>query len=106
MIELIPESAHVASLLSEPVAEKPAIPLPKRMMLAYNTADFFETLVIFNFNNISYAIDLNYYLFSMLVMFTLAKQNQAAYFRNSDTNGWKITGPHCTEFFKNTVITL
>jgi len=106
MVELILESAHVASLLSEAVAEKRAIPLPKRMMPAYTADKFFESLLIFYINNVSYIIDLNNYLFSVLVMFTLAKQNQAAYFRNSDANGWKITGPHCTEFFKNTVITL
>ena len=105
MIELFLESVHVPSLLAEAVAEKPAIPLPKRMMVAFTAVKLLEFLMTFYINNISYIIDLNAYLFRMFVMFTLAKQNQAAYFRDSDANGWEITGPHCTEFFKNTVVT-
>lgn len=105
MVELILESAHVASLLSEAVAEKRAIPLPKRMMPAYTADKFFEYLLIFYINNVSYIIDLNNYLFKMFVMFTLAELDQAANFRNSDADGWKITGPHCTEFVKDTVVT-
>jgi hypothetical protein len=58
MIELFLESVHVPSLLSEAVAEKPAIPLPKRMMVAFTAVKFFESLVIFYFRNTLYIIDL------------------------------------------------
>lgn len=105
MIELVPEPAHVASLLSEAVAEKPAIPLPNQLMQPFVVCKLCELLVVIYFNNASYIIDLNDNLSGIFVMFTLAELDQAAYFRNSDANGRKITGQHCTEFIKNTVVT-
>ena len=38
-------------------------------------------------------------------MFALAELHQATHFRDRDANSREITGPHCAEFIKNTVVT-
>jgi hypothetical protein len=53
MIELVLKSAHAASLLSQAVAAKPAIPLPKRILVAFIAGKFRESLVVIYIKNTS-----------------------------------------------------
>lgn len=59
MIELVLESAHTASLLSEAVAEKQAIVLPTQLKTVFVAWKLLELLVVFNFKNVSYFLDFN-----------------------------------------------